>query len=44
MPVSWEALLLSIAVYVALPCCLVALVVGYVSRRWIVATNGEEWF
>jgi len=39
LPVPWEALLLSISVYVALP-----LVAGYLSRRWIVATKGEAWF
>jgi ACR3 family arsenite transporter len=39
LPVPWQALLLSIGVYVALP-----LVAGYVSRRWIIATRGEAWF
>ena len=39
LPVPWEALLLSIAIYVALP-----LVAGYVSRRWIIAARGETWF
>ena len=39
LPVPWEALLLSIAVYVALP-----LVAGYFSRRWIIAAKGEAWF
>jgi ACR3 family arsenite transporter len=39
LPVPWEALLLSISVYVALP-----LVAGYLSRRWIVAAKGEAWF
>jgi ACR3 family arsenite transporter len=39
MPVPWQALLLSIAIYVALP-----LVAGYVTRRWIVAAKGEDWF
>lgn len=39
LPVPWQALLLSIAVYVALP-----LVAGYLSRRWIVAAKGEAWF
>ncbi len=39
MPVPWQALLLSIAIYVALP-----LVAGYVTRRWIVAAKGDEWF
>ena len=39
LPVPWQALLLSIGVYVALP-----LVAGYVSRKWIIATRGETWF
>ena len=39
LPVPWQALLLSIGVYVALP-----LVTGYLTRRWILATKGEQWF
>jgi ACR3 family arsenite transporter len=39
MPVPWEALLLSVGIYVALP-----LIAGYVSRRWIIRTKGEAWF
>ena len=39
LPVPWQALLLSIAIYVALP-----LVSGYFSRRWIIAAKGETWF
>jgi ACR3 family arsenite transporter len=39
LPVPWEALLLSISVYVALP-----LVAGYLSRKWIIAAKGEPWF
>jgi ACR3 family arsenite transporter len=39
LPVPWEALLLSIGVYVALP-----LVAGYFSRKWIIAARGETWF
>lgn len=39
LPVPWEALLLSIGTYVALP-----LVAGYLSRRWIIAARGEAWF
>jgi ACR3 family arsenite transporter len=39
MPVPWEALLLSIAIYVALP-----LAAGYASRRWIIRAKGIEWF
>ena len=39
LPVPWQALLLSIGIYVALP-----LVAGYVSRRLIIRTKGEAWF
>jgi len=39
LPVPWQALLLSIAIYVALP-----LVAGYLSRKWIIATKGQVWF
>ncbi|HPD46050.1 MAG TPA: ACR3 family arsenite efflux transporter [Anaerohalosphaeraceae bacterium] len=39
LPVPWQALLLSIGIYVALP-----LAAGYVTRRWIVARKGESWF
>jgi len=39
MPVPWEALLLSIAVYVALP-----LIAGYFSRKWIIGHKGLDWF
>ncbi|MBN2225761.1 MAG: ACR3 family arsenite efflux transporter [candidate division Zixibacteria bacterium] len=39
LPVPWQALLLSIGVYVALP-----LMAGYLTRRWIVAARGEDWF
>lgn len=39
LPVPWQALLLSIGIYVALP-----LVAGYFSRRIILRVKGEEWF
>ncbi len=39
LPVPWQALLLSISVYVALP-----LVAGFLSRKWILAVKGEAWF
>jgi len=39
LPVPWQALLLSISIYVALP-----LVAGYLSRRLIIAHKGAEWF
>ncbi len=39
LPVPWQALLLSIGIYVALP-----LLAGYFSRRWIIAAKGLAWF
>ncbi len=39
LPVPWQALVLSIGIYVALP-----LMAGYFSRKLIIRTRGEEWF
>jgi ACR3 family arsenite transporter len=39
LPVPWQALALSIGIYVALP-----LAAGYLSRRWIIGAKGEAWF
>jgi ACR3 family arsenite transporter len=39
LPVPWQALLLSVAIYVALP-----LVAGYVSRKLLITAKGEQWF
>ena len=39
LPVPWQALLVSIAIYVALP-----LVAGFFSRRWLIKFKGKEWF
>ncbi|MBU0969692.1 MAG: ACR3 family arsenite efflux transporter [Proteobacteria bacterium] len=39
LPIPWQALLLSVGVYVALP-----LGAGYLSRIWILHTKGETWF
>ncbi|MEE8480338.1 MAG: ACR3 family arsenite efflux transporter [Desulfobacterales bacterium] len=39
LPVPWQALVLSIGIYVALP-----LVAGYISRKMIIRTKGETWF
>ncbi len=39
LPVPWQALLLSISIYVALP-----LVAGYISRRLILKIKGDDWF
>lgn len=39
LPVPWQALLLSVSIYVALP-----LVAGYLTRKWILRRMGEAWF
>lgn len=39
LPIPWQALLLSVAIYVALP-----LFAGYFSRKWIIGVKGEIWF
>ena len=39
LPVPWQALLLSISIYVALP-----LVAGYLTRRSVISAKGEPWF
>lgn len=39
LPVPWQALALSIGIYVALP-----LFAGYFSRKWIIAAKGADWF
>ena len=39
LPVPWQALLLSISIYVALP-----LVAGFFTRKWILAVKGKDWF
>ena len=39
LPVPWQALVLSIGIYVALP-----LVAGYLSRKLIIQARGEIWF
>jgi ACR3 family arsenite transporter len=39
LPIPWQALLLSVGIYVALP-----LFAGYFSRRWIIRAKGETWF
>jgi ACR3 family arsenite transporter len=39
LPVPWQALLLSIGIYVALP-----LLAGYLSRKWIIRAKGIQWF
>ncbi|MGI9538048.1 MAG: ACR3 family arsenite efflux transporter [Desulfocapsaceae bacterium] len=39
LPIPWQALLLSVSIYVALP-----LVTGYISRKLIINVKGEQWF
>ena len=39
LPVPWQALVLSIAIYVALP-----LVAGFLSRKLIISHKGQKWF
>ena len=39
LPVPWQALALSVSIYVALP-----LVAGWLARKWILRTKGEQWF
>ncbi|MBE0584846.1 MAG: ACR3 family arsenite efflux transporter [Desulfofustis sp.] len=39
LPIPWQALLLSVGIYVALP-----LVAGYFSRTWLIRAKGEGWF
>jgi len=39
LPIPWQALLLSVSIYVALP-----LAAGFLSRKWILAAKGEIWF
>jgi len=39
LPVPWQALVLSIGIYVALP-----LAAGYLTRKWIIKARGEAWF
>jgi ACR3 family arsenite transporter len=39
LPIPWQALLLSVSIYVALP-----LVTGYFSQKMIINAKGEQWF
>jgi len=39
IPVPWETMILSVAIYVGLP-----LAAGYYSRKYIILRNGIEWF
>ena len=39
MPIPWQTILFSVAIYVVLP-----LIAGYLSRKWIIRSKGLEWF
>ncbi len=39
MPIPWQTILVSVAIYVALP-----LVTGYFTRKWVIRSKGMEWF
>ena len=39
MPIPWQTIVLSVLIYVGLP-----LLLGYYSRKWVIAKKGLEWF
>ncbi|HDZ76575.1 MAG TPA: ACR3 family arsenite efflux transporter [Candidatus Omnitrophica bacterium] len=39
MPIPWQTIILSVLIYVGLP-----LLLGYHSRKWIIAKKGFKWF
>ncbi|MCU0652130.1 MAG: ACR3 family arsenite efflux transporter [Candidatus Omnitrophica bacterium] len=39
MPIPWQTIVLSVVVYVGLP-----LLLGYYSRKWLIAKKGLKWF
>jgi ACR3 family arsenite transporter len=39
MPIPWQTILFSVAIYVALP-----LVTGFLTRKWIIKSKGIDWF
>lgn len=39
MPIPWQTIVLSVAIYVGLP-----LILGYYSRKWIIGKRGFKWF
>ncbi len=39
MPIPWQTIVLSVVIYVGLP-----LVLGYYSRKWVIAKKGFKWF
>jgi ACR3 family arsenite transporter len=39
MPIPWQTIVLSVVIYVGLP-----LLLGYYSRKWLIAKQGISWF
>src|SRR3989338_3877188 len=39
MPIPWQTIVLSVVIYVGLP-----LLLGYFSRKWLIAKKGFKWF
>jgi len=39
MPIPWQTIVLSVMIYVAFP-----LMLGYLTRKWIIKHKGREWF
>jgi ACR3 family arsenite transporter len=39
MPIPWQTIVLSVIIYVGLP-----LILGYLSRKWIISKKGFKWF
>ncbi len=39
MPIPWQTIVLSVVIYVGLP-----LLLGYYSRKWLIARKGFKWF
>lgn len=39
MPIPWQTIVLSVVIYVGLP-----LLLGYYSRKWLIAKKGIKWF
>ena len=39
MPIPWQTIVLSVVIYVGLP-----LILGYYSRKWVIAKKGFKWF
>jgi len=39
MPIPWQTIVLSVVIYVGIP-----LLLGYYSRKWVIARKGFKWF